>query len=163
MKTHIILSLALVLLFSISFKAVDDDSPGLKKKVVIGQGDQKKAVVPVPEKNTSQNILFEETTIVYEDLCKGSKRERLNVKVRIMPNPVLKYINVIYDTENGQKVKIELLSCQGKLIKILMNEVVYGEGLKESTFNITGQVSRGDAYVRLTSGVITKVEKIFIL
>jgi hypothetical protein len=163
MKTHIILSLALVLLFSISFKAVDDDSPGLKKKVVIGQGDQKKAVVPVPEKNTSQNILFEETTIVYEDLCKGSKRERLNVKVRIMPNPVLKYINVIYDTENGQKVKIELLSCQGKLIKVLMNEVIYGEGLKESTFNITGQVSRGDAYVRLTSGVITKVEKIFIL
>jgi hypothetical protein len=163
MKTHIILSLALVLLFSISFKAIDDDSPGIKKKVVIGQVDKKKAVVPVPEKNTSQNILFEETTIVYEDLCKGSKRERLNVKVRIMPNPVLKYINVIYDTENGQKVKIELLSCQGKLIKVLMNEVIYGEGLKESTFNITGQVSRGDAYVRLTSGVITKVEKIFIL
>jgi hypothetical protein len=163
MKTHIILSLALMLLFSISFKAVDDDSPGIKKKVVIGQVDKKKAVVPVPEKNTSQNILFEETTIVYEDLCKGSKRERLNVKVRIMPNPVLKYINVIYDTENGQKVKIELLSCQGKLIKVLMNEVIYGEGLKESTFNITGQVSRGDAYVRLTSGVITKVEKIFIL
>jgi hypothetical protein len=163
MKTRIIFSLALMFLFSISVKAVDDDCPCRKKKVVIREVVRKKAVVPVVKKIERRNVLFEEMPIVYENPCKGSARERQNVKVRIMPNPVLKYINVIYDTENGQKVKIELLSCQGKLIKTLMNEVVYGEGLKESTFDINGQVSRGDAYVRLTSGVITKMEKIFIL
>lgn len=162
MKTRIILSLALMFIFSLHVMAVDDDCPCRKKKVVT-KTVVKKKVVPVVKKIVRQDVLFENTPIVYENLCKGSARERQNVKVRIMPNPVLKYINVIYDTENGQKVKIELLSCQGKLIKTLMNEVVYGEGLKESTFDINGQVSRGDAYVRLTSGVITKMEKIFIL
>jgi len=163
MKTRIIFSLTLMFIFSLSVKAVDDDCPCRKKKVIIREVVRKKAVIPVVKKVQRQNVLFENMPIVYENLCKGSARERQNVKVRIMPNPVLKYINVIYDTENGQKVKIELLSCQGKLIKTLMNEVVYGEGLKESTFDINGQVSRGDAYVRLTSGVITKMEKIFIL
>jgi hypothetical protein len=163
MKARIILSLVLLFTFSLSVKAVDDDCPCRKKKVVVKQVVQKKVVVPAPKKKEYSNVLFENTPIVYENLCKGTARERVNVKVRIMPNPVLKYINVIYDTENGQKVKIELLSCQGKLIKTLMNEVVYGEGMKESTFDINGQVSRGDAYVRLTSGVITKMEKIFIL
>ncbi len=80
-----------------------------------------------------------------------------------MPNPVNSLINVIYESQNGQTVKIELLSCEGKLVKTLMNKVVYGEGLKASTFNINGQVKRGDAYIRLTSGVITKLEKIFVL
>jgi len=163
MKTRIILSFTLMIFFSLSVMAVDDDCPCRKKKVVITrQVVQKKTVAPVVKK-IYRNALFEEMPIVYENPCKGSARERQNLKVRIMPNPVLKYINVIYDTENGQKVKIELLSCQGKLIKTLMNEVVYGEGIKESTFDINGQVSRGDAYVRLTSGVITKMEKIFIL
>ncbi|MEI7498926.1 MAG: hypothetical protein WCK84_00650 [Bacteroidota bacterium] len=164
MKTRILLSLAMMFIFSASVKAVDDDCPCRKKKVVIIQKvAPKKVVVPVVKKKIYKDVLFEDIPIVYENLCKGTVKERQNVKVRIMPNPVLKYINVIYDTENGQKVKIELLSCQGKLIKTLLNEVVYGEGLKESTFDINGQVSRGDAYVRLTSGVITKMEKIFIL
>jgi hypothetical protein len=162
MKTRIILSLAMMFIFSLNVKAVDDDCPCRKKKVVVPI--VKKKVVPPPVKKIPRsNVLFEDQPIVYENLCKGTARERVNVKVRIMPNPVLKYINVIYDTENGQKVKIELLSCQGKLIKTLMNKVVYGEGMKESTFDINGQVSRGDAYVKLTSGVITKIEKIFIL
>ncbi|MEI6172747.1 MAG: hypothetical protein WCR01_03285 [Bacteroidota bacterium] len=162
MKTRIILSLAMMFIFSLSVKAVDDDCPCRKKKIVIVEA--KKKVVPPPVRKVQRsNVLFEDTPIVYENLCKGTARERVNVKVRIMPNPVLKYINVIYDTENGQKVKIELLSCQGKLIKTLLNQVVYGEGPKESTFDINGQVGRGDAYVKLTSGMITKIEKIFIL
>ncbi len=162
MKTRFILSLALVFIFTLPLQAVDDDCPCRKKRVVVVKQVKKPVVKPAP-KPVYRNVLFEDYPIPYEVPCKGKTREYRNLKVKIMPNPVLKYLNVIYDTENGQNVKIELLSCQGKLIKTLLNEVVYGEGLKESTFDINGQVGRGDAYVRLTSGVITKLEKIFIL
>ena len=162
MKTRVLLSLALMFLFSLPLQAVDDDCPCRKKRIVIKVEKPKPVVKPAP-KPKPRNVLFEDYPVPYENLCKGNTREYRNLKVKIMPNPVLKFINVIYDTENGQNVKIELLSCQGKLIKTLLNEVVYGEGLKESTFDINGTVGRGDAYIRLTSGVITKLEKIFIL
>ena len=163
MKTRILLFLALMFIFSIPLQAVDDDCPCRKKRIVVMKQVKAKPVIKPAPKPKHRNVLFEDYPIPYEVLCKGSTREYRNLKVKIMPNPVLKHLNVIYDTENGLNVKIELLSCQGKLIKTLMNEVVYGEGLKESTFDINGQVGRGDAYVRLTSGVITKLEKIFIL
>lgn len=163
MRTRILTTLTLMFILSLPLYAIDDDCPCRKKRIVVKEAVKAKPVVKPAPKKVYKNVQFEDYPIPYENLCKGSTREYRNLKVKIMPNPVLERINVIYDTENGQNVKIELLSCQGKLLKTLMNEVVYGEGLKESTFNINGQVGRGDAYVRLTSGVITKLEKIFIL
>ena len=163
MKRRLFFSLILFsLLSSVFAQAYTDDCPCRRKTVVV------KAIPPtkkaeVKKIELKRYSIFNINDIPDENLCRGKTRERQNFKVKIMPNPVNSYINVIYDSQNGQKVKIELLSCEGKLIKTLMNQVVYGEGLKASTFDINGQVKRGDAYIRLTSGVITKLEKIFVL
>ncbi|MCK9218832.1 MAG: hypothetical protein M0P47_02130 [Bacteroidales bacterium] len=162
MKTRVILILSFLLFFfSLQVMAVEDDCPCRKKVAPKVKVEPKKKVVK--QVIVQKSLLFQSTNIPDEKLCKGTIRQRINLNVKIMPNPVNSYLNIIYDTKDGQNVKIELLSCQGKLIKVLMNKVVYGEGLKENTFNINGQVSRGDAYIRLTSGVITKLEKIFIM
>ncbi|MCK9204786.1 MAG: hypothetical protein M0P58_10200 [Bacteroidales bacterium] len=163
MKTSFFSLVILFVLITTGYaQSVSDDCPCRRKRIVERPVVAKKVVVK-KVKVEKRYSLFPEFPIPDEILCKGKARERQNFKVRIMPNPVNSYINVIYDSENGQKVRIELLSCEGKLIKTLMNKVVYGEGLKASTFDINGQVKRGDAYIRLTSGVITKVEKIFVL
>ena len=164
MKTSFFCTLIVFFLVSESLaQTVADDCPCRRPRII------QKPVVTKKVTEVKKTVIrrryepFKEYPIPEEILCKGKFRQRQNFKVRIMPNPVNSYINVIYDSENGQKVKIELLACDGTLIKTLMNQVVYGEGLKESTFDINGQVKRGDAYIRLTSGVITKVEKIFVL
>lgn len=162
MKLRFLLILfSLLFIFSVHVRAIEDDCPCRKKVVAKPKVIPKKKIVN--QVVIKRSPLFLDLNIPDENLCKGTMRKRVNLNVKVMPNPVNSYLNIIYDTKNGQNVKIELLSCQGKLIKILMNKVVYGEGLKESTFNINGQVMRGDAYIRLTSGVITKVEKIFIM
>lgn len=163
MKTRLFFSMILFfLLSSLTAQVVIDDCPCRRKTVVVKRVAPPK-IVEVKKVPVKRYSIFDISDIPEEYLCKGKTRERQNFKVRIMPNPVNSYINVIYDSQNGQKVKIELLSCEGKLIKTLMNKVVYGEGLKASTFDINGQVKRGDAYIKLTSGVITKLEKIFVL
>ncbi len=76
MKTRIILSLAMMFIFSLNVKAVDDDCPCRKKKVVVPI--VKKKVVPPPVKKIPRsNVLFEDQPIVYENLCKGTARERV--------------------------------------------------------------------------------------
>lgn len=165
MKTSLFLFLMLFFLVpSLFAQTILDDCPCRRKRII-----EKPVVQKVKKEEVKKAAplrrytLFTDDAIPYEPLCQGKTKERQNFKVRIMPNPVLSLINVIYDSQNGQRVKIELLSCEGKLVTTLMNKVVYGEGLKASTFNINGQVKRGDAYIRLTSGVITKLEKIFVL
>ncbi|MEI7981690.1 MAG: hypothetical protein WCI71_08535, partial [Bacteroidota bacterium] len=144
MKTRLFYSMILFSLIpSLSAQFVSDDCPCrrktivVKREVAVKKAEVKKVALP-------RYSIFHTNDIPYENLCKGKTRERQSFKVKIMPNPVNSYINVIYDSQNGQKVKIELLSCEGKLIKTLMNKVVYGEGMKASTFDINGQVKRGD-------------------
>lgn len=162
MKLRMLFPLILLCSFSLTVKAVDDDCPcrrRLVKKVEVRKQPEVR-VVKVPIRRSP---LFLDLKVPDENLCRGTLRERQNFKVKIMPNPVLKRINVIYNTEDGMNVKIELYSCTGKLIKVLMNKIMYGPDLKESSFDINGLVPRGDAYIKLTSGAITKLEKIFIL
>jgi hypothetical protein len=159
--------LFLLLIFSLSsFSAVpvEDDCPCRKKPVV--KIIPKPKVKPAPVRKYPKYELYPEGINPPPPLadCPNQRavHQRDDMRVKILPNPVMEIINLVYTIEETAPVKIELLACDGRVIETLMHKTMRG-GTNHSSFNILGKVRPGAAYVRLTSGVTTKVEKIMIL
>jgi len=152
-------------IFSFSFlsvTAVEDDCPCRRKSIVKPVVEKKSP--PKPVQKRPQYVLYPEGFDNLPAECHSSfyLKNQENFRVKIMPNPVLETLNVIYDTDGTTTVKIELLSCDGKPVRTLLNEI-QKSGLKVRSFHINGKVSPGTAYVRFTSGKISKLERIYIL
>ncbi len=149
-------------LISLSVFAQDDDCPCRKK--IVTKVTVKKKVEP-PKKPEIRNPLFLDfySRTPEEITCpSGLMKEVQSYKVRIMPNPVLDILNIIYYTPERSHVSIELLSCEGKLIKTLLSEIQEG-GTKVRTFEVEDLLTRGIAYVRIISPKVSKTEQIFKL
>lgn len=165
MKTSIFLTLAI--LFSISISKVmgqEDDCPCRKKIVKIIPKPVK--VKPTPVKQYDRYEMYPggiNPPPLFAD-CPNERavHQRDNMEVKILPNPVIKILNLVYTIEETAPVKIELLACDGSLIETLMHKTMPG-GTNVSSFNVLGKVRPGAAYVRFSSGIITKVEKIIVL
>lgn len=146
--------------FSVETYALTDDCPcrrRIVKKVI-----KQRIVYKAPVKRFS---IFDETPYIPEDFgCRRPAMQQLvNYQLKVMPNPVQQRLNVISYIEDSGMVKIELFTCEGKLITTLMNEYWEG-GTNVRTFNLQGKIKRGIAYVRLTTnGTVRQVEKIFVL
>jgi hypothetical protein len=156
----------LVLLFSISASfafAAEDDCPCRKKVVKI---IPKPKVKPAPVKQYNRYELYPGGIHPPPPLadCPNQRavHQRDDMRVKILPNPTMEILNLVYTIEETAPVKIELLACDGSLIETLMHKTMRG-GTNHNSFNILGKVRPGAAYVRFSSGIITKVEKIMIL
>jgi len=156
----------MILLFGLSNLGVlaqDDDCP-CRRKVVTKVVTEKKKAEP-PKKPEIKNPLFIDfySQRYEESNCpKGLLKEYESYKVKIMPNPVMDILNIIYTTPYKSLVTIELLSCEGRLIKTLLSEVQEG-GMKVRTFEVEDLLKRGIAYVRIVSPKVTKTQQIFKL
>jgi hypothetical protein len=162
MKTLRFLLLAsLLMAFSVESYALIDDCP-CRRKVVKKIPKPKPVVYKAPENKFG---IFTEIPYVPEDFgCRRPAIQQVTCyQLKVMPNPVQKKLNVISYLEDSGNVKIELYTCEGKLITTLMNEY-WESGTNVRTFNLEGKVKRGIAYVKLTAdGEVRQVEKIFIL
>lgn len=159
--------LFLLLLFAFSTSlvmAAEDDCPCRKKVIKIIPKPVK--VKPAPVKVHPRYELFPGGITPPPPLAEcpnqRSVHQRDDMRVKILPNPTIEIINLVYTIEETAPVKIELLACDGSLIETLMHKTMRG-GTNHSSFNILGKVRPGAAYVRFSSGIITKVEKIMIL
>lgn len=145
--------------FSLESYALIDDCP-CRRRVV------KKIVKPKPiyRAPVKRFGLFDDIPYIPEDATcrRPGIQQMVNYQLKIMPNPVQKRLNVISYLEYSGTVKIELFTCEGKLITTLMNEY-WESGTNVRTFNLEGRVKRGIAFVRLTAGTVRQVEKIFVL
>ena len=160
MKTLRFLTIALLFTsFSVQSFALIDDCPCRRK--VVKKVEKKVIVWKAPVKRFT---LFDSLIVPPEDLgCRRAGMQQVvNYQLKFMPNPVQKELNVVSFIEYSGNVKIELFTCEGKLITTLMNEY-WESGTNVRTFNLEGKVKRGIAYVRLTAGTVRQVEKIFIL
>lgn len=161
MKTLRFLMIAfLFTAFSAESYALIDDCP-CRRKVVKKIVKVKPVVYKAPEKRFG---IFSDIPYIPEDM--GCRRpgiqQVVNYQIKVMPNPVQKKLNVISYIQYAGTVKIELFTCEGKLITTLMNEY-WESGTNVRSFNLEGKVKRGIAYVRLTAGTVRQVEKIFVL
>lgn len=157
----------LVFLFSISASFVmgaEDDCPCRKKVVKIIPKPVK--VKPVPMKLYDRYELYpggiNPPPMEAECPNQHAVHKHDDMRVKILPNPTMEILNLVYTIEETAPVKIELLACDGSLIETLMHKTMRG-GTNHNSFNILGKVRPGAAYVRFSSGIITKVEKIMIL
>ncbi len=165
MKTSLLLSL--IILFSISTLLAigqEDDCPCRKKIVKIIPKPVK--VKPAPVKQYDRYIMYPDginPPPPFTD-CPNERavHQRDNMKVKVLPNPVMEILNLVYTIEETAPVKIELLACNGTLIETLMHKTMPG-GTSVSSFNIIGKVKPGASYVRFSSGIITKIEKSIVL
>ncbi len=145
--------------FSVESYALIDDCP-CRRRVV------KKVVKPRPiyKAPVKRFGIFNDIPYIPEDI--GCRRpgiqQVVSYQIKVMPNPVQKNLNVISFLEYSGIVKIELFTCEGKLITTLMNEY-WESGTNVRCFNLEGKVKRGIAYVKLTAGTVRQVEKIFVL
>ncbi len=165
MKTLYYLTLVLLFSFSASFAiAAEDDCPCRKKVIKVIPKPVK--VKPVPVKKYDRYELYPGGINPPPPLAdcpnQRSVHQRDDMRVKILPNPTMEILNLVYTIEETAPVKIELLACDGRLIETLMHKTMRG-GTNHSSFNILGKVRPGAAYVRFSSGIITKVEKIMIL
>jgi len=147
--------------FSVESYALIDDCP-CRRKVVKKVVKVKTVVYKAP---TNRFTIFTEIPYVPEDFgCRRPSIQQVTCyQLKVMPNPVQKELNVISYIEYSGPVKIELYTCEGKLITTLMNEY-WESGTNVRSFNLEGKVKRGIAYVKLTAGgEVRQVEKIFIL
>jgi hypothetical protein len=146
--------------FSAESYALIDDCP-CRRRVVKKIVKVKQIVYKV---HVQRFGIFDEIPWVPEDF--GCRRpgiqQVVSYQLKVMPNPVQKRLNVISYLEYSGTVKIELFTCEGKLITTLMNEY-WESGTNVRTFDLEGKVKRGIAYVRLTAGTVRQVEKIFVL
>jgi len=145
--------------FSVESYAQIDDCPCRRK--VVKKVFKPKPVYRAPEKRVT---LFDDTPYIPEDVtCRRPGINQLeNYQLKIMPNPVQEKLNVISYLEYSGTVKIELFTCEGKLITTLMNER-WESGTNVRSFDLQGKVKRGVAFVRVTAGTVRQVEKIFVL
>lgn len=153
------MALAFTALSLESFTIVDDCP--CRRRVVKKVVKKQVAVIRVPVSHFS---LFDSLVVPPEDFgCKRAGMQQVvNYRLKIMPNPVKEKLNVISFLEYDGMVKIELFTCEGKLITTLLNEY-WTSGTNVRTFNLEGKLKRGIAYVRLTAGTVRQVEKIFVL
>lgn len=162
MKTLRFLMLAILFTaFSVESYALIDDCP-CRRKVIKKVIKVKPVVYKAPENRFN---IFSEIPYVPEDFgCRRPGIQQVTCyQLKVMPNPVQKELNVISYIEYAGPVKIELYTCEGKLITTLMNEH-WESGTNVRSFNLEGKVKRGIAYVKLTAGgEVRQVEKIFIL
>ena len=161
MKTLRFLTLALLFAsFSMESYAIIDDCP-CRRRVVKKVVKKEVKVTKVAVRTFS---IFTETPFEPELIgCRKAGMPQVTCyQLKVMPNPVQKILNVISFLEYSGNVKIELFTCEGKLITTLMNEY-WENGTNVRSFNLEGKVKRGTAYVRLTAGTVRQVEKIFIL
>ncbi len=144
---------------SVESYALVDDCPCRRK--VVKKVVKQKPVYKAPVKKFG---IFDSIPYIPEDL--GCRRpgiqQVVSYQVKVMPNPVQEKLNVISFIEYAGMVKIELFTCEGKLITTLMNEY-WESGTNVRSFNLQGKLKRGIAYVRLTAGTVRQVEKIFVL
>ena len=148
--------------FTVESYALIDDCP-CRRKVI--KKEVKKVVVRVWKAPVRRFTLFDSLIVPPEDFgCRRAGMQQVvSYQLKVMPNPVQKKLNVIsFINDYTGMVKIELFTCEGKLITTLMNEYWEG-GTNVRTFNLEGKVKRGIAYVRLTAGTVRQVEKIFVL
>lgn len=165
MKTSFFFTLTL--LFSISLTLAmgqEDDCPCRKKIIKIIPKPVK--VKPAPVKQYARYEMYPggiNPPPPFAD-CRNERavHQRDNMKVKILPNPVMEILNLVYTIEETAPVKIELLACDGSLIETLLHKTMPG-GTSVSSFNIAGKVKPGASYVRFSSGIITKIEKIIVL
>jgi hypothetical protein len=163
----------LIILFSVICHtgfAANDDCPCRKKRPAPKKYSGVKTQSSKPAKSTSTDKKWDRY-ILYPngfyflpqgvDYSYGKMKEIQDYNVRIMPNPVTEFLNVIYIKKNRSVTTIELLTADGKLVQTLLqkNEP---DGCSVHTFNIAGKVRPGIAYVRFTAGNMVKVEQIFI-
>lgn len=165
MKTRILILLALLITaFNFSVSAAEDDCPCRRKPVIKIPKPVK--VKPAPVKVYPRYQLYPDGIGAPPPLadCPNERavHQRDDMRVKILPNPTMEILNLVYTIEETAPVKIELLACDGSLIETLMHKTMVG-GTNHNSFNIAGKVRPGAAYVKLTSGVITKLEKIMIL
>jgi len=144
--------------------AAEDDCPCRKKPVIKVVKIVK--VKPAPVKLYDKYELYpggiNPPPPLVECPNQRAVHQRDEMHVKILPNPTMEILNLVYTIEETAPVKIELLACDGHLIETLMHKTMRG-GTSHSSFNILGKVRPGAAYIRFTSGIITKVEKIMIL
>jgi hypothetical protein len=167
MKTLRFLILALLFAsFSAESYAIIDDCPCRKK--VVKKSEKKKAekkIVHVWKVPVRRFTIFDSLIVPPEDLgCRIAGMQQVeNYQLKVNPNPVQKILNVISFIDYSGMVKIELFTCEGKLITTLMNEY-WQSGTNVRSFNLEGKIKRGTAYVRVsTGGTVRQVEKIFVL
>lgn len=162
MKTLQFLMIALLFTsISVESYALIDDCP-CRRKVIKKIVKVKPVVYKIPE---NRFTIFTEIPDVPEDFgCRRlGIRQVENYQLKVMPNPVQKELNVISYLEYAGPVRIELYTCEGKLITTLLNEY-WNSGCTVRSFNLEGKVKRGIAYVKLTAGgEVRQIEKIFIL
>jgi len=146
--------------YSAESYALKDDCP-CRRKVVKKIVKVKPVEYKVPVKRFG---IFDEVPWVPEDFgCRRPGIQQVECyQLKVMPNPVQRKLNVISYLEYSGTVRIELFTCEGKLITTLMNEY-WESGTNVRSFDLEGKVNRGIAYVRLTAGTVRQVEKIFVL
>ncbi|MCX6285347.1 MAG: hypothetical protein NTW31_14065 [Bacteroidetes bacterium] len=162
MKTLRFLMIALLFTaFSVESYALIDDCP-CRRRVIKKIVKPKPIVYKAPVKRYS---LFQDMPYIPEDqgCSRPGIKQVVNYQLKVMPNPVQQRLNVISFIQDSGMVKIELFTCEGKLITTLMNEYWEG-GTNVRTFDLQGKIKRGIAFVRLTTnGTVRQVEKIFVL
>ena len=145
--------------YSVESYSLIDDCPCRRK--VVKKVVKQKPVYRAPVKGFG---IFDSIPYIPEDFgCRRpGMQQKVSYQLKIMPNPVQERLNVISYVEYSGIVKIELFTCEGKLITTLMNEY-WESGTNVRTFDLQGKIKRGIAYVRVTAGTVRQVEKIFVL
>jgi hypothetical protein len=159
----LVLTLLLASLSAESY-AIKDDCP-CRKKVVRKTVKSERKIMHVWKVPVKRVTLFDSLIVPPETFaCKTAGMQQVvNYKLKINPNPVRNILNVVSFIQYSGMVKIELFTCDGRLISTLLNEY-WKNGTNVRSFNLEGKVDRGTAYVRLsTGGTVRQVEKIFVL
>jgi hypothetical protein len=171
MKSRIIA--ALVIIFSLlgsDITAANDDCPCRKKRTAPKRQVSARTQSAGPARPAS-TVKKWDRYLLYPngfyflpqgvDYSYGKMKEIQDYNVRIMPNPVTEWINVIYTKKTRSVTTIELFTADGNLVQTLLQKSEPG-GCSVHTFNIAGKVRPGIAYVRLVAGDMIKVEQIFV-
>ncbi len=111
---------------------------------------------------TSIDLILTETpqfVVVSENGTSSLQKRKKDLDFKIYPNPSDDGIHIALHNRNEQEIKVSLYSTEGKLLKVLANQV-FGTGNNYLSFN--ENLAQGMYMVSVHSANYRKVEKVFV-
>jgi len=108
---------------------------------------------------TAGNTMYYGVPTAISDLFMMKNSGKINIKV--FPNPVSDMLRVEYGITGNSRVKLDIYSADGKIVKSLINDEPTLTGTYSKSFNISG-LKPGVYFARLTAGRYSKTIKVLI-
>jgi len=83
------------------------------------------------------------------------------INIKVFPNPVSDMLRVEYGITGNSRVKLDIYSADGKIVKSLINDEPTLTGTYSKSFNISG-LKPGVYFARLMAGRYSKTVKVLI-